>query len=112
MGVNVMEAKIDPEQCRTWIQENIDIDFFRAISDPVRSELMIFLASTGELTIGEIAENFPQNRSVISRHLDLLNRFGAVERRKYGREVYYKTNNQRIVDTFEKATTNMKAVMK
>lgn len=106
-----MPKEFDSEACRAWIQKNIDIDFFRAISDPVRSELLIFLASTGELTIGEIAENFPQNRSVISRHLDYMHRFGAVERRKAGREVYYKTNNRMIVDKFEHATNNMKAVM-
>lgn len=107
-----MKKEYDSEKCREWIQDNIDIDFFRAISDPVRSELLIFLAGAGEMTIGEIAENFPQNRSVISRHLDYMNRFGAVQRKKVGREVLYKANNRLIVDKFDTATTNMKAVMK
>ncbi len=106
-----MTHKMNPEDCQNWIQEHIDIDFFRAISDPVRSELLIFLASSGEMTIGEIAENFPQNRSVISRHLDLLYRIGAVERNKEGREVYYRTSNTVIVDKFEQAAVNMRAVL-
>ncbi|AQY50216.1 ArsR family transcriptional regulator [Listeria weihenstephanensis FSL R9-0317] len=106
-----MKGKYDPEKCRELIQENIDIEFFRAICEPVRSELLIFLASSGELTIGEIAENFPQNRSVISRHLDYMNRFGAVERRKVGREVFYKVDKKAIVGNFETAATNMKTLL-
>ncbi|MCH4169792.1 MAG: metalloregulator ArsR/SmtB family transcription factor [Lactobacillus sp.] len=106
-----MTPKYDPEKCRQWIEGNIDIDFFRAICDPVRSELLIFLASSGELTIGEIAENFSQNRSVISRHLDYMNRFGAVKRRKVGREVFYQVDKQTIVTKFGTASENMKALL-
>lgn len=107
-----MGKKYDSQQCRQWIEDNIDIDFFRIICDPVRSELLIFLASAGELTIGEIAEHFPQNRSVISRHLDLMNRIDAVQRRKVGRKVLYKANNKFIVTKFQQTTDNMKAVLK
>ncbi|ACT03172.1 ArsR/SmtB family transcription factor [Paenibacillus sp. JDR-2] len=101
----------DPSKCKKLIEDNIDIEFYRAIFDPVRSELLIFLSIYGEMTIGQIAENFPQNRSVISRHLDHMNRFDIVLRRKEGREIYYKANKQFIVDTFEKTTNNMKALM-
>lgn len=104
--------KFDSQQCRQWLAENVDIDFFRTICDPVRSELLIFLASSGELTVGEIAEHFPQNRSVISRYLDQMHRLGAVERRKVGREILYQANSRLIVDKFEEATTHMKAVLK
>lgn len=72
---------------------------------------MIFLSANGEMTIGGIAEHFPQNRSVISRHLDFMSRFDIVQRRKDGREVYYKTNNDFIVDKFEQTANNMKALM-
>ncbi|KQL38232.1 ArsR family transcriptional regulator [Bacillus sp. FJAT-25509] len=101
----------DPNKCKKMIEDNINIEFFRAILDPVRSELLIFLSVYGEMTIGEIAEHFPQNRSVISRHLDLMNRFNSVQRRKEGREIYYKANKEFIVDTFEETTNNIKALM-
>ncbi|MBY9078574.1 winged helix-turn-helix transcriptional regulator [Paenibacillus sp. HN-1] len=101
----------DPNKCKKLIEDNINIEFFRALFDPVRSELLIFLSANGEMTIGEIAEYFPQNRSVISRHLDFMNRFNIVQRRKEGREVYYKANNEFIVDTFEEAASNMKALL-
>lgn len=101
----------DPNKCKKLIEDNIDIEFFRAVFDPVRSELLIFLSIYGEMTIGQIAEHFPQNRSVISRHLDYMNRFDIVQRRKEGREIYYKANKQFIVDAFEKTTNNMKALM-
>jgi len=106
-----MGRNLDPNKCKKLIEDNIDIEFFRAIFDPVRSELLIFLAIYGEMTIGQIAEHFPQNRSVISRHLDYMNRFDIVQRRKDGREIYYKANKQFIVDAFEKTTNNMKALM-
>ncbi len=106
-----MKTKYDPEKCREMIQESIDIDFFRTICDPVRSKLLIFLASTGELSVGKIAENFPLNRSVISRHLDYMNRFGAVQRRKEGREVYYKVDKNCIINKFDSASTNIKALL-
>ncbi len=106
-----MKLNYDPNKCKKLIEDNIDIEFFRAIFDPVRSELLLFLSANGEMTIGEIAEHFPQNRSVISRHLDFMNRFNIVQRRKEGREVYYKANKEFIVDTFEVTANNMKALM-
>lgn len=106
-----MDENFDLERCREFVQKRIDIDFFNIISEPVRSELLIFLASHGEMTIGEIAETFPQNRSGISRHLDTMNRLGIVTRRKVGREVFYTVNRDQIIDKFETATTNMKVLL-
>lgn len=110
-GGEIMGINYDPEKCKKLIEDNIDIEFFRAIFDPVRSELLIFLSVNGEMTVGEIAEHFPQNRSVISRHLDFMNRFNVVARRKQGREIYYKANETLIVDRFEETAKNMKALM-
>jgi DNA-binding transcriptional ArsR family regulator len=106
-----MKPQYNPADCQKLIEEKIDIPFFRAVFDPVRSNLIVFLASNGEMTIGAIAENFPQNRSVISRHLDMLHRFGAVERRKDGREVYYQVNVEFVTDKFSVTADNMKALM-
>lgn len=107
-----MQTHYDPEQCQKLIDERLDLPFFRAVVDPVRSNLILFLASNGEMTIGEIAAQFPQNRSVISRHLDLLNRFDVVTRRKDGREVYYKANTQVVAAKFAESAANMDALMR
>lgn len=106
-----MQTHYDFEQCQQLIDERLDLPFFRAVVDPVRSNLILFLASNGEMTIGEIAEQFPQNRSVISRHLDLLYRFDVVLRRKVGREVYYKANSKVVATKFAEAATNMEALL-
>jgi DNA-binding transcriptional ArsR family regulator len=111
LGGRAMGLNLDSNKCKKLIEDNIDIEFFRAVFDPVRSELLVFLSVNGEMTIGGIAEYFPQNRSVISRHLDFMSRFGIVQRRKEGREVYYKTNNNFIVDKFEQTANNMKALL-
>lgn len=107
-----MQTNYDPEQCQRLIDDRLDLPFFRVVVDPVRSNLILFLASNGEMTIGEIAEQFPQNRSVISRHLDLLNRFDVVTRRKDGREVYYKANAEVVATKFAEAATNMDALLR
>ncbi|KRK35410.1 hypothetical protein FC07_GL000137 [Loigolactobacillus bifermentans DSM 20003] len=106
-----MQHKYDPETCQQLIEEKIDLPFFRVICDPVRSNLILFLASNGEMTISEIAAEFPQNRSVISRHLDLLYRYQVVQRRKAGREIYYQANAQVVADKFADAAVNMKALL-
>lgn len=48
---------------------------------------------------------------MISRHLDYMNRFDIVQRRKEGREIYYKANQHGVVDRFEKTASNMKALL-
>ncbi|WDF83228.1 metalloregulator ArsR/SmtB family transcription factor [Lacticaseibacillus pabuli] len=106
-----MKREYSAEECQRLIDEKLDLPFFRAIVDPVRSSLVLFLATHGEMTIGEIAEQFPQNRSVISRHLDLLNRYGVVIRRKQGREVYYRADPKVVANKLQEAATNMTGLM-
>jgi len=89
----------------------IDFDFYKTLFEPVRSEILVFLVSHGEKNITEIAENFSQDRSVISRHLDLMNRYDMVIRTKQNRNIYYQANNNFIVEKFEQTTSNLKKLM-
>jgi predicted transcriptional regulator len=97
--------------CSNLIHDMIDFDFYKTLFDPVRSELLVFLVSHGEKNITEIAENFSQDRSVISRHLELMHRYGMVLKNKENRNIYYKANNNFIVDKFEQTTTNLKNLL-
>ncbi|GEK28560.1 ArsR/SmtB family transcription factor [Furfurilactobacillus siliginis] len=106
-----MSVEHGSDECKQLIRDNVDIDFFRTVFDPVRSELIVFLASNGEMTVGDIADNYPQNRSVISRHLDIMFRYNIVQRRKEGREVYYQINRDLIVSKFQQTSENMTALM-
>ena len=51
--------------------------FFRALNDPTRRE-MLELLNKGDLTAGEIADQFNMTKPSISHHLDLLKQAGLV----------------------------------
>jgi DNA-binding transcriptional ArsR family regulator len=97
--------------CGNYIEDSIDFDFYKALFDPVRSEIIVFLASHGKKNISEIAEKFTQDRSVISRHLELLNRFGIVSKTKVNRYIFYEVNSTFIIRKFEETTQNLKRLI-
>ena len=58
--------------------DSIDISFYKTLFDPVRSDILFYLVSHGKKNIKENSENFSQDRSVISKHLDLTHRYCIV----------------------------------
>jgi DNA-binding transcriptional ArsR family regulator len=98
--------------CLTVIHETIDFDFYKTLFDPVRSDILIFLASHGETSIKDISEAFPQDRSVISKHLNQMQRHGILFKEKQGRHVYYKVNSGFIARQFEQTTINIKKLLR
>ncbi|MGQ9708282.1 MAG: ArsR/SmtB family transcription factor [bacterium] len=75
-------------------------EIFAALSHPVRLEIVAML-SRGEGCICEIAPNFQQERSVISRHLSLLEAAGVVRSRRQGRRVFYQVADHRMLKLLE-----------
>ena len=67
----------------------LDPAILDALCHPVRIALVRALIQTGEAEVGEIARGFPQDRSVISRHLAVLQRAGLAVSRRQGRHVLY-----------------------
>ena len=51
--------------------------FFKALNDPTRREILELL-NKGDLTAGEIADQFNITKPSISHHLDLLKQAGLV----------------------------------
>jgi DNA-binding transcriptional ArsR family regulator len=54
---------------------------FAALSDPTRRAIVERLTSQGELKVGDIAAPFHISAPAISRHLQVLERAGLIERR-------------------------------
>jgi DNA-binding transcriptional ArsR family regulator len=54
---------------------------FAALADPTRRAIVERLLIKGELTVGDIATPFAISTPAISRHLQVLERAGLVERR-------------------------------
>jgi DNA-binding transcriptional ArsR family regulator len=64
---------------------------FKALNDSTRREILELLKK-GELTAGEIADQFHISKPSISHHLDLLKQAGLVESIKEGQFIYYSLN--------------------
>jgi DNA-binding transcriptional ArsR family regulator len=54
---------------------------FAALADPTRRAIVERLLSRGELSVGDIAAPFAISTPAISRHLQVLERAGLIERR-------------------------------
>jgi DNA-binding transcriptional ArsR family regulator len=64
---------------------------FKALNDTTRREILELLRK-GDLTAGEIADQFNISKPSISHHLDLLKQAGLVESQKDGQFIYYSLN--------------------
>lgn len=111
IGGEYMGSNYDPQSCSKLIRENIDFDFFKTLLDPVRTEILVYLVSNGGKNIKEISENFSQDRSVISRHLDLMYRYGIVDKTKENRSIRYEANSMFVIDKFDQTINNIKNLL-
>ena len=65
-------------------------DAFDALSDPTRRAILDFLARSGEVTAGAIADAVDEvGRTAVSSHLRVLRTCGLVDERRQGRYRYY-----------------------
>ena len=65
-------------------------DAFDALSDPTRRAILDFLARSGEVTAGAIADAVDEvGRTAVSSHLRVLRTCGLVAERRQGRYRYY-----------------------
>jgi ArsR family transcriptional regulator len=86
--------------CCRPIDRQVDEELFRALSDPTRLSLLTCLAKCARpCTVTELAECCHVDFSVVSRHLALLERAGALESSKHGRSVHYRVRYSYLADT-------------
>ena len=78
----------------------LNADYFRALCEPVRVALVVQLVRLGRSDVTALAEGMPQDRSVISRHLQVLERAGIVSSQQEGRHIFYQIEGASIVLTF------------
>lgn len=80
------------QQCVAVLNEK----FFKAFSDPTRIHVFQRVVLLGRADIGEIAESLPQDRSVVSRHLQVLANARVLKAHKEGRRILYTVNPTEI----------------
>ncbi len=69
---------------------------FAALAHPVRLEMVAMLGA-GEKCVCEIARLLNRERSVVSRHLMILEQAGILSSRQEGRMVIYKIADERAI---------------
>ena len=91
--------------------EAVDSKFFKTLSEPVRVQILKYLMLNGRADIQTIAENMPQDRSVISRHLNLMQEAGILTGEKENRHVFYNVNGQPFIEKFVDITEKIRKCM-
>ncbi|HPH70580.1 MAG TPA: helix-turn-helix transcriptional regulator [Kofleriaceae bacterium] len=79
----------------------LDSAFLRALTEASRLEVLRILLLTGTASIRELAAQLPQDRSVISRHLQVLETAGIVKSTWRGRDRLYTLDGQTCLATLE-----------
>lgn len=75
----------------------LDAGFFKAFCEPARLEIVRRLIKLGRADVGEISDGLPQDRSVVSRHLQVLEQAGIAASTKEGRRVFYELDGPAIM---------------
>ncbi len=73
---------------------------FKSLNDPTRREILQLLKE-GDLSAGEIADQFDISKPSISHHLDLLKRAGLVSSRRQGQFMLYSLNTTIVEDLLQ-----------
>jgi DNA-binding transcriptional ArsR family regulator len=93
------------------LREILDEKLFRALCEPARVSLIEFLSVQGRSDIATISAAFPQDRSVVSRHLASLCAAGVVRREKVGRHVFFEVDGAFVVSRLERILERFRRVV-
>ena len=87
---------------------DIDSDFVKALNEPARIEILKLLILNGACDIKTLAENMPQDRSVISRHLAIMENAGLVSQKKEGRHMIYSVDGKSALQKSEQLVQSIR----
>lgn len=89
----------------------LDTGFFRALCEPVRIEILRQLILKGRADVNSIAEGMPQDRSVVARHLQLMERAGLLYAESQGRHTFYEIDGPAVVARMSQVTEALQAIV-
>lgn len=70
-------------------QDDASTEVFKALSDPVRWEILQQIAAVEELACATLEQTLPVSKPTISYHTKILQQVGLLAVRKEGRNYYY-----------------------
>lgn len=83
------------------LAETFDANFFKAIAEPVRQQIVLILLQEGRSNVQEVARHLVQDRSVVSRHLAFLEQAGFVRSQRIQRFTEYELDGPAIITKLE-----------
>ena len=82
----------------------LDSAFFKALSEPARVAILRVLVLQGRTDVGSIAEQVPQDRSVVARHLQVLERARILRSATEGRHTFYAIDGDGVLEQMKALT--------
>ena len=82
--------------------DTLDTNFFKAIAEPVRQQIVLILLREGRLNVQAVASYLVQDRSVVSRHLAFLEQAGFLRSYRVQRFTEYELDGPAIIEKFER----------
>lgn len=93
---NVNASKLSRQEAAKQCVAVFDTAFFKALCEPARIAVLQEVVVLGRADVATIAGRRPQDRSVITRHLQQLAAAGIVVAEKAGRHVFYRVDASAI----------------
>lgn len=90
--------------------ESLDSTFFKALCEPPRVAVLKRVMQLGRADVTAIAADLPQERSVVSRHLQVLLDAGIVRASRVGRQVFYEVDGPAIIKRLEDILHHTKSI--
>jgi len=84
-------------------------DVLKALSDPVRLQIIYLLGQKGLMNVNDISSNFRISRPAISHHLKVLKTAKIVKATKVGQEVEYEFERKRLVAWLREIANQLEA---
>ena len=81
---------------------------FDGLGDPTRQTILLLFEKDEELTTKQLADALPYSRTSIVHHISTLERAELLQRRKEGREVFFRINKDLLINTLERVLTYAK----
>ncbi len=76
----------------------LDSFFFKALSEPIRLEILKFLLKNGRSDILTVSQSIKKDRSVLSRHLHMMTEAGILKSEKVVRNTYFEIDAKSLTE--------------
>jgi DNA-binding transcriptional ArsR family regulator len=88
--------------------DTLDTNFFKAIAEPVRQQIVLILLQEGRMNVQSVASYLVQDRSVVSRHLAFLEQAGFLRSYRVQRFTEYELDGPAVIERFERVLSQLR----